>query len=495
MRWIFVMGALLLAGCGGDDSSGNTTAGGGGSTASGGSGGAGGSTGGTGGGAGTSATGGTGGGSGGTAGGGGSSGCGTADDMLPAWFRDFQPTKEIWVSPSGNDSNDGSSASSALRTTSAAFAKLAPGVRIDFMAGSYDCANAYVGGFMGTEAAPAVVVSSDGAKKALFDCAGGGGFLIDSSHYLGFDGIEIGNTSGHGFQVSSGSPGPWDPNTITNDIVLAHSYVHDTGLASFKASQARALYVVGNELAYADTGRQNVEMVAVDDAIIAGNEAHHSGQFDEVKGGGKHGRIYRNFVHDSAGGILVGGDCTGFQYLVDTTATYEASDLRVWDNVVVSSPSEAFRVVDCHDCTVSNNTFYAASPATFMRLITSGFANPGGNCGDVQLGSQNVHVENNVFAGNAPPTYAIASNDAPSALLLDHNAWSAATGDVSAVGSDVPFKAEASSLYVDPMLVSPPPDLHPAASSPLIGAGTSEPWITGNAEGTCWTNGVDIGAY
>jgi hypothetical protein len=413
--------------------------------------------------------------------------------MLPAWFSSFKPQTEIWVSPAGNDSNDGSSQSSALKTASAAFKKLAPGVRLNFMTGTYAC-DVYVGGFAGTEAAPAVVLSVDGPRKAQFACAGGGGFLIESSHYLAFDGIEIGNTSGHGFQVSSGA-GPWSSSSISNDIVLANSYVHHTALASFKASQSRSLYVVANELAYANTGRQNVEMVAVDDAIIAGNEAHHSGQFDEVKGGSKNGRIYRNFVHDSSGGILVGGDCTGSQFLVNTTATFEASGLRVWDNVIVDSPSEAFRVVDCHDCDVSNNTFYASSPTTFIRFLSVGFANPSGSCGDVKLGNQNVHVQNNVFAGSAAPGYGIASNDAVSALVLDHNAWFAANGNVQGVGSDIPFKGEASSLYVDPMLTSPPTNLGPAAGSPLVGSGAPVAWIPGNADGTCWTGAPNIGAY
>jgi len=493
MRWVFLVALVAVAGCGGDDDAGGNTAGGGGTGAtSGGGSSSTGATGGVGGGVGGvgGASGATSGGAAGTAG----SGCGTVEEMLPAWLTSFTPQKEIWVSPSGSDSNDGSSAGSALKSTAAALGKLAPGVRINFMAGSYEC-DGYVGNFDGTQTAPGVVVSSDGPRKAQFLCAGGGGFLIESSHYLAFDGIEIGNTSGHGFQVSSGGPGPWDEKAITNDIVLTRSFVHHTGLASYKASQARALYVIGNELAYANPARQNVEMVAVDDAVIAGNDAHHSGQFNEVKGGSKHGRIYRNVIHDSAGGILVGGDCTGSQFLVDTAASYEASDLRVWDNVVVDSPSEAFRIVDCHDCTVSNNTFFAASPKTFIRLLSVGFASPGGTCGDVKLGNQNVRVTNNVFAGNAPPTYVIASNDSASALTLDHNAWFAESGDVTAVGSDIPVKGEASSLYVDPLLGSPPTDLHPAAGSPLLGAGDALPWISGNADGACWSAGVNIGAY
>ncbi|MEO7092150.1 MAG: right-handed parallel beta-helix repeat-containing protein, partial [Polyangiales bacterium] len=269
-------------------------------------------------------------------------------------------------------------------------------------------------------------------------------------------------------------------------------FIHDTQLASFKGSQSKGVYIIGNELARAGVGRQNVEFVAVDDVVIAGNEAHHSGLFDEIKGGAINGIIYRNYVHDSAGGILVGGDCTGRVYLVNTTATWEAKNLKVWDNVIANDSDEAFRIVDCQDCVVSNNTFYAKTPKAMIRMLTEGFDGGDGKCNAVKLGNKNVRLTNNVFVMDAKPTYGIATNETAGAtvLSLDHNAWFVASGDVTTVGSDVPFKGEATSLYVDPKLVGP----QPGAGSPLLGKGTPIDFVKGNAEGKCWSP-PNIGAY
>ncbi|MBI5536275.1 MAG: hypothetical protein HY898_26370 [Deltaproteobacteria bacterium] len=80
------------------------------------------------------------------------------------------------------------------------------------------------------------------------------------------------------------------------------------------------IYVIGTAFARIGAGRQNVEMVACDVPVIVGNDAHDSDAFDEVKGGANGGIIALNHVHDmnsGGGGVLVGGDCTGQQLLVD----------------------------------------------------------------------------------------------------------------------------------------------------------------------------------
>jgi hypothetical protein len=63
------------------------------------------------------------------------------------------------------------------------------------------------------------------------------------------------------------------------------------------------------------------------------------------------------------------------------------------------------------------------------------------------------------------------------------------------VGSDIPFAGEASSLYVDPGLVAPPDDAHPASGSPLIGQGVAVPGVDGSFEGECWNGAPNIGAF
>jgi len=422
-------------------------------------------------------------------------GCGDIAGALPAWFSAAHE-KDVWVANDGNDANDGATRATALATTSAAFKRLAPGVRLRFAEGTYGCAS--LAGFAGTKEKPGRLMSADGPRKAKFLCGGGAGLLLDDVHYLAIEGIEVANTSGHGIQLSSGAAGPWDPAKISNDLVLKDVYVHHTMLASFKGSQARGVTIVGSELAYASPGRQNIEFVAVDDVVVAGNEAHHSGAFDEFKGGAKNALFFRNYAHDfvdSGGnqtGMLVGGDGTGAQFLVHTDADAEATDVTFWGNVVVGGKHGAFRVVACKKCLVANNTFYhPGKPNAFVRVLTSTF---GGT--NVTLTNADVRIVNNVLFSTTPPPYVIPSNQLPASYVtMSHNAWFAATGDIGNVGSDVPFASGPSSLYADPGLTAPPGDLRPKPGSPLVGAGVPLPNVPAGFDGKCWSGAPNIGAY
>jgi hypothetical protein len=166
----------------------------------------------------------------------------------------------------------------------------------------------------------------------------------------------------------------------------------------------------------------------------------------------------------------------------------------VYSNLIVGGEEAAFRIVDCKDCTVANNTYVSTNPKAWLRILAIGFGDASG-CGAVSLGFSNLKVVNNVFYSTAPPTYGIASNSTPASYLtLTHNAWFAETGDVTAVTSDIPFTGEPSSLYSDPGLTSPPTDLHPASGSPLIGKGIVVEGVDGNFDGKCQSGAPNIGA-
>jgi len=421
-----------------------------------------------------------------------------AEQMLPTWARNYVATTELYVSPAGNDCNTGASRSTALKTTAAAIARLGPGVRLNFTAGTYGCAGAFVSNLNGGTTAPASIRSVDGPRAAKFDCAGGGGFLLDFVHGFIFEGIEVANTSGHGIQVMSGGGPAWDVATISSDIVLHNAYVHHTGLAGMKSSQARRITAIGNELAFIAIARQTLEFVAVDEVTLAGNEAHHSGYFDEIKGGA-HGPnlIFGNYIHDSDGGILVGGPGTGFQFLVHTDADFEASDLKVWNNVVVNVPREAFYVWACHDCTVAHNSYYGAAPNASFRVLPSDFTDAAGTVVRSNH-SVNLTVVNNAFVSGAGfNDMVIGMASETTGLVMSHNLWFAkGLATTATVFSDLPFAGEPTSFYAnDPMLAAIPINLRPLTGSPLIVKGVALPFAPANFDGTAWNGAPNIGAY
>ena len=413
------------------------------------------------------------------------------------------PRVELYVSPSGNDASSGLTRATALKTTAAAVAKLASGVRLNFTAGTYGCAGAFISNFNGGTALPGSIRSVDGPRAARFNCANpdgtpGNGFLLDFVHGFIFEGIELSNTAGHGIQVMSGGGPTWDVNTISSDIVLHGSYIHHTGLAGMKSSQARLIAAINNELAFIAVNRQTLEFVAVDEVTLAGNEAHHSGYFDEIKGGARGPHvIFGNYIHDSDGGILVGGPGTGYQFLVHTDADYEARDLKVWNNVIVNVPREAFYVWACHDCVVAHTTYYGSAPNASFRILPSDFTNAAGTV--VRSNHNlNVTVVNNLFFSTSGfNDMVIGLPTETTGLAMSHNLWFAqGMASTAGVYSDIAFAGEPASLYAsNPLLNGAPLNMRPAAGSPAIGKGVALPFALSNFDGVAWTAAPNIGAY
>lgn len=417
------------------------------------------------------------------------------ENLLPQWAANAHPAKEIYVSPSGSDANDGSSPSTALKTTHAAIAKLGPGVRLNFAAGTYDCAGAIFSDIVGGTSAPAIIYSSSGPRQAKFNCGGAGGFLLSHVQGFIFEGVEIFSTGGYGLQLAPTGSLPWTMANMSSDIVVHKSFIHDNATAAIKSSQTQNVYVINNEFSNGGTGRMFLEFVATDYPVLAGNYAHNGGAFDEIKGGAMGGIIYRNYMHDlSWAGILVGGDQSGLSFLVHTTADFEAQNLQVWDNVIISQSGthDAFRVVACHDCVIANNTYWSnLSPTSVFNIPASGFVTAGG----IQTSTKNLKIVNNIFATNASVGDMIAAGSTETqGLVMTNNLWWWKNG--GSVYSDVPFVNGPNSLYVNPVFVSPTTnDLHPASGSPVIGKGTPVPFVTNNTDGACYTGAPNIGAY
>jgi hypothetical protein len=416
--------------------------------------------------------------------------CGDPESLLPRWYTSFAPTRRVHVATDGDDARDGLTAATALRTPAAAFRIATPGTEIAFAPGMYRGMCPYFEDLRGEESAPIVLRSSGGPRAAQFDCERAGGWMLVRPRYVAFDGLEIFGSpnDGHVLNMASGAA---PVTTLAEHVVVHRSYLHDAGRHAIKFSQAQNITLVGNEFANSRTRDLLISFVAVDDVIVAGNYGHDAGSFNQIKGGSRRSTWYRNRVERTEQGILVGGDCTGSQFLVHADANAEAQDVRVWDNVLTET-SRAFRFVSCHNCEVAHNTWYSSAPNQAMFMLNTGF-----DCGgpsEVPLRNENITVRNNIFAATRPFVYVIAGQ-MPAGLTMDHNLWWAG-GDPSATGTDVPFAGEASSLYgMDPGFAGAPMDLQLSAMSPARGRGVSVPWAVGNAAGACWSSPPNMGAF
>ncbi|MCA9638122.1 MAG: hypothetical protein KC420_18970, partial [Myxococcales bacterium] len=65
----------------------------------------------------------------------------------------------------------------------------------------------------------------------------------------------------------------------------------------------------------------------------------------------------------------------------------------------------------------------------------------------------------------------------------------------SSPAGDLPAPESGAIEGQDPLLVGPPGDLHIAPQSPAIAAGSAHPALGGDAEGACYGDPPDIGAF
>src|SRR5262249_22578948 len=106
---------------------------------------------------------------------GGATGGSTGGAFVPDW-AEGTATKGVYVSPTGDDGNDGSR-DHPYKTTGKAWGSRGPGVRIDFPTGSFDCPP-FTSDLLATTSAPFVVRAVDGPRTAKFDCGGTADFYF-----------------------------------------------------------------------------------------------------------------------------------------------------------------------------------------------------------------------------------------------------------------------------------------------------------------------------
>ena len=418
--------------------------------------------------------------------------CGDPAALLPSWYVGFVPSRVVHVAPGGDDSRDGASPETAVRSTLAALRLASPGTEIRFAPGRYagEGVCTYFEDLQGEAERPIVLRSAGGPRAAELDCGRTSAMMLVRARYVAIDGLDIhGAPDGaHVFNFASGEA-PFVE--LTEHVVVHRSYLHDAGRHAIKFSQSRDITLVDDELAFSRENDLLVSFVAVDDVVVAGCHAHDGGSFNQIKGGSRRSLWYRNLVERTGFGLLVGGDCTGRSFLVHPDAEAEAEGVRAWGNVMIET-ARAFRFVSCHDCQVAHNTWFSSAPSQAMFMLDIGF-----DCGsatETPLRNRDIVVRNNVFATSVALPYVIAGT-VPEGLTMDHNLWWAA-GDPSATGSDVPFASEPTSLYgEDPRFTAVPGDLRPASGSPTIGRGAVVDWAPGNADGACWAGAPNVGAY
>ncbi len=343
----------------------------------------------------------------------------TATPSAGAVYEIGTPTvTDLWVDPvAGDDGRPGTSRTLALRTVSAAWAKVpqgAPltgtGYRINLLPGSYAEATfpTYWEERHGTFHFPIILRAADGAGTVtlqgyvnLFDVAYL--YLIDLGvanqgdvlHCERCDHFLIRNSRFDGGDRAA----------------------HET----IKINQSQHVYIEGSEIR--GSYENAIDFVAVQYGHIVGNRIHAADDWCiYLKGGSAYFRIEGNEIYNCGTGGFTAGQGTGFEYMSSPWLHYEAYALRFINNVIHDTEGAGFGVNGGYDILLAHNTLYRVGARSHgMEFVFGGRGCDGevANCqanhalggwGPVSVGAEepipnrNIYVYNNLLYN--PPGYA-----------------------------------------------------------------------------------------
>lgn len=323
-------------------------------------------------------------------------------------------SSELYVSPDGDDSHDGSQAQ-PFATLAHAANVAQPGSRIHLMAGTH-AAGTYIGGLAGHPDAPIAIVAEPGA---VID-GGNTGLQLSEPRFVVLENLTIQNAAQNGLNIDDG--GSFD--TPAHHVVMRGITVRDIGDGGnqdcIKLSGLDNFWLVDSDVS-ACTG-QGIDMVGCHDGYIRHNRIHDkTGAGIQAKGGTADVVIHANRFSDVAGRGVNAGGSTGLQYFRPQDAPFEGARIGVFANIferVGAGSGAPIAYVGCDACVFANNT--VIEPKTWVARIlqeTTGerfvpsrdglFVN---NIVVFEMADLRNGVFVNVGANTAPETFTFANN-------------------------------------------------------------------------------------
>jgi hypothetical protein len=262
-------------------------------------------------------------------------------------------SRELFVSPEGDDKTGTGSADRPLATIGRAASMAAPGTRINIRPGVYG-GSEDLRHLQGTEAEPIALVAQgdvviDGDGREL-------GLHLSDPRYVVIEGLTIRNTWPHGVNIDDG--GSFD--SPAEYIVLRNLRFQNVGNGGnndcLKMSGVQNFWVLSSEFEDCDRG-EAIDMVGCHEGVVSANHFHHIPQHAvQTKGGSADVLIHANRFSDVAGRSINAGGHTGSPYFRPLDSPYEAARIHMVANLFEKSGDTPVAFVGCEACVFANNT-------------------------------------------------------------------------------------------------------------------------------------------
>lgn len=410
-----------------------------------------------------------------------------------------QPSREIHVAPTGNDTTGDGSAAAPYRTIGRAMQEAAPGVAIRIHTGTY-AERVNVNDLAGSAEAPIWIGGVPGETKPVI-AGGSEGLHLSRVRYLIVHNLEVRNTADNGINCDDG--GDYANPDATRHVIFRNLYIHDVGGTGnqdcLKLSGVDDYYVLHSEFARCGGNRSGsgVDHVGCHGGLLLGNTFREmSGNAIQCKGGNEDIEIRANLIDGGGERAVNMGGSTGFTYfrppLSTTTPNAEARNIRVVANVIRGSVTP-LAFVGCVDCLAAHNTLI--NPENWLLRILQETTTTGAY---EFLPCQNNRVINNLFYFEraALSTYvSIGPNTAPATFTFAHNLWYAHDAPTQSAPT-LPVTETGGVVGQNPRLVAPVAgDYHLQSGSPAIGAGQALPAVPYDFDGRPYQAAPSIGAF
>jgi serralysin len=290
---------------------------------------------------------------------------------IPLPIDSFPPTRFVWVSPDGQDSNSGTAAA-PKRTIGAALTLATPGTAVMVKTGMYtECVKFRQSG---TTAAPIRLVSADGPGTATLRPSVEGlptvsGYGVD--HIVVQDFNIVGQSGSRTIEFTQKGNNFTD--LATNIYIIGNTISQSWG-AGIRVAQADRIYVVDNVVNGTDDG-EGIDFLAVTNSVIAGNLIRdvNGGSGIQVKGGSTNVDIKGNEitrVYTEGDGISV-GQATEEVYMRPGYDIYEAQNIKVTQNIIHDVSRRAVQFMGAVNSTMSGNRIYNITNSQVVNLAAS----------------------------------------------------------------------------------------------------------------------------
>ena len=417
-------------------------------------------------------------------------------DPIRTFADGKQPLREIFVSPTGNNSTGDGARVNPYQTISRALEGVQPGDAIRLLPGDH-LRNNSVHNLAGTSNAPIWIGGVPGEARPVIS-GGATAIQLSKLRYVILENLEVRGAAANGINCDDG--GDYANRNAARHVLFRNLRIQDIGTGhnndGLKLSGVNDYFVLDCVFVRMSRGGSGIDQVGCHRGVIARCEFVDSGSNAiQCKGGSEDIEIRANhIINGGARAINIGGS-TGFPFFRPPLSTnapnVEARNIRVVANVIYASDA-AVAFVGAVDSLVANNTI--VKPQRWVLRILQETVSRGGYtflpC------SSNQFINNIVYYNRAQ--LATHVNNGPNtdatSFTFGNNLWYAF--DEPDRSKPILLSAEIDGLYgANPLFLhTTEQDFSLATNSPAIGKGKLLPAVQADKQGRCYLNPRSIGA-